>query len=67
MVGFGWFYGGAIFGVIAGWLLGHGFTYTTLFFLAGSFHLIGFSVLSFWGGKIQPLRSKDLLTLENSI
>jgi ACS family hexuronate transporter-like MFS transporter len=67
MVGFGGSMGGAIFGVIAGWLLGHEFTYTTLFFLTGSFHLIGFLVLSLWGGKIQPLRSKDLLTLENSI
>ncbi len=65
LVGFGGSMGGAIFGIIAGWLLQHHFSYTTLFFLVGSFHLIGFLALALAGGKIQPLRSNDLLEIES--
>lgn len=61
LVGFGGAIGGAIFGVIAGYLLGHGFGYQTLFIVAGTFHLIGFFVLSLFGGKLQPVNTPDLL------
>jgi ACS family hexuronate transporter-like MFS transporter len=65
-VGFGGAIGGAIFGIVAGYLLGHGFGYGTLFVLVGTFHLIGFLAILFLGGKIQPLRSNDLLqTIES--
>jgi ACS family hexuronate transporter-like MFS transporter len=65
LVGFGGSIGGAIFGLIAGALLGHGFSYGTLFVLVGTFHLIGFLALVVFGGRIQPLRSKDLLEMES--
>lgn len=65
LVGFGGSMGGAIFGLIAGWLLQHHFQYATLFLLVGTFHLIGFTALALTGGTIQPLRSKDLLEIEN--
>lgn len=65
LVGFGGSMGGAIFGLIAGAMLGHGFSYGTLFLLVGMFHLIGFSVLVFVGGRIQPLRSKDIQEIES--
>jgi ACS family hexuronate transporter-like MFS transporter len=65
MVGFGGSLGGAIFGLVAGALLGHGFSYGTLFVLVGTFHLIGFLALVLFGGRIQPLRSKDLLEIES--
>lgn len=65
MVGFGGSIGGAIFGVIAGSMLQHGFSYTALFSLVGTFHLIGFLALALLGGKIQPLRSKDLREIES--
>lgn len=55
LVGFGGAIGGAIFGIVAGYLLGHGFGYVTLFILIGSFHLIGFFAILFFGGKIQPM------------
>lgn len=61
MVGFGGAIGGAIFGVIAGALLGHGFGYGTLFVVVGTFHLIGFLAIFFFGGTIQPLKSTDLV------
>jgi MFS transporter, ACS family, hexuronate transporter len=66
-VGFGGAIGGAIFGVVAGYLLGHGFGYGTLFVLVGTFHIIGFLAILLLGGKIQPLRSHDLMEIENSI
>jgi MFS transporter, ACS family, hexuronate transporter len=67
LVGFGGSIGGATFGLIAGALLGHGFSYGLLFALAGTFHLIGFLVLIFVGGKIQPLRSRELMEIENRV
>jgi MFS transporter, ACS family, hexuronate transporter len=65
LVGFGGSIGGAIFGLLAGAMLGHGFGYGTLFVLAGTFHLIAFFALVFFGGRIQPLRSKDLMEIES--
>lgn len=65
LVGFGGSMGGAIFGLIVGWMLQHRFTYATLFLLAGTFHLIGFIALAVAGGRIQPLRSKDLMEIES--
>ena len=65
MVGFGGSMGGAIFGLIAGWLLQHHFKYATLFLAVGTFHLIGFLALLIAGGKIQPLRSRDLPEMES--
>jgi ACS family hexuronate transporter-like MFS transporter len=63
LVGFGGAIGGAIFGVVAGFLLGHGFGYGTLFFIVGTFHLIGFLVILLLGGKISPLKTPDLLPI----
>jgi ACS family hexuronate transporter-like MFS transporter len=65
LVGFGGSIGGAVFGLIAGALLGHGFSYSVLFAAIGTFHLIGFFVLVYIGGKIQPLRTEDLREIEN--
>jgi len=64
LVGFGGAIGGAIFGVVAGYLLSHGFGYGTLFVLVGTFHLIGFLAILLFAGRIQPLRTPDLLKLE---
>ena len=65
LVGFGGSMGGAVFGLIAGALLGRGFSYTALFMIAGTFHIIGFLNLVFLGGKIQPLRSPELKQIES--
>lgn len=66
LVGFGGAIGGAIFGIIAGYLLGHGFGYGTLFVLVGMFHLIGFLAIMLFAGRIQPLRTHDLLEIEST-
>lgn len=63
-VGFAGAIGGAVFGVIAGYLLQHGFGYGTLFSLVGCFHLIGFAAITLFGGKIQPLSSRELEQIE---
>jgi len=67
LIGFGGAIGGAIFGVVAGFLLGHGFGYGTLFFIVGTFHLIGFLAIVLLGGKVQPLKTPDLLTIESQL
>ncbi len=66
LVGFGGAIGGAIFGLVAGFLLGHGFGYGTLFVLVGTFHLIGFLAIVSFAGRIQPLRTHDLLEIESN-
>jgi ACS family hexuronate transporter-like MFS transporter len=63
-VGFGGAIGGALFGVVAGYLLQHGFGYQPLFILVGSFHLVGFLAIIVVGGKIQPISSSDLREIE---
>jgi len=63
LVGFGGAIGGAVFGVVAGFLLGHGFGYGTLFFIFGTFHLIGFLAILLLGGRISPLKTPDLLPI----
>jgi ACS family hexuronate transporter-like MFS transporter len=64
MIGFGGAIGGAIFGLIAGYLLGHGVSYGVLFVLVGTFHLVGFTAVAFFGGRIQPLRITELREIE---
>ena len=63
-VGFGGAIGGAVFGIVAGYLLQHGFGYQTLFILVGSFHLIGFLAIVLVGGRIQPISNYDLREIE---
>ena len=63
LIGFGGAIGGAIFGVVAGFLLGHGFGYGALFIIVGTFHLIGFIAILLLAGKVQPLKTPDLLAI----
>jgi len=65
LVGFGGSIGGALFGLVAGALLGHGYSYGTLFVLVGTFHLVGFLILLLHGGRIQPLRPADIKEMES--
>ncbi len=67
LVGFGGAIGGAIFGVVAGLLLSRGFSYGTLFVIVGTFHLIGFLAILLLGGRVQPLKSPELLRIESRL
>jgi MFS transporter, ACS family, hexuronate transporter len=60
LIGFGGAIGGAIFGVVAGFLLSRGFGYSTLFLIVGTFHLIGFFAILLFAGTVQPLKTRDL-------
>lgn len=60
LVGFGGAIGGAIFGVVAGFLLSRGFGYGTLFLIVGTFHLIAFFAILFFAGTVEPLKNRDL-------
>ncbi len=60
MIGFGGAIGGAIFNVVLGFLRNHGVGYGTLFWIAGSFHVIAFLAILLAGGKLLPLKSDDL-------
>ena len=55
LVGFGGAMGGVVFGQLVGYLLDHGFSYTLVFSLAGSFHVIAFGVICLAIPRIQPL------------
>jgi MFS transporter, ACS family, hexuronate transporter len=63
LIGFGGAIGGAVFSIVAGFLLGRGFGYGTLFFIVGTFHLIGFLAILLLGGRVQPLKTPDLLPI----
>jgi MFS transporter, ACS family, hexuronate transporter len=65
LVGFGGSIGGALFGLVAGALLGHGYSYGALFVVVGTFHLIGFFIIILYGGRLQPLRPADLKEIES--
>jgi MFS transporter, ACS family, hexuronate transporter len=65
LVGFGGSIGGALFGLVAGALLGHGYSYGMLFVAVGTFHLIGFFIILLLGGRLQPLRPADLKEIES--
>ena len=62
LIGFGGGIGGAIFSFLAGWLRVHHFSYGTLFAIAGSFHVIAFLAILFFGGTLRPLKSETLAT-----
>ena len=66
LIGFGGAIGGAVFGVVAGFFLGHGFGYGMLFFVVGTFHLIGFLAILLLGGRVQPLKTPGLLPIIKS-
>jgi ACS family hexuronate transporter-like MFS transporter len=55
LVGFGGAMGGVVFGQCAGWLLDHGFGYSLVFGLAGTFHVIAFAVICLTVPIVQPL------------
>ncbi|MGB6725460.1 MAG: hypothetical protein WBE74_06115, partial [Terracidiphilus sp.] len=59
LIGFGGAIGGAIFGLVAGYLLSRGFGYSTLFLIVGTFHLVGFFAILLVGGTVQPLKTRD--------
>ncbi len=55
LVGFGGAMGGIVFGQVVGYLLDHGFGYSVVFALAGTFHILAFAVILAAVPTVQPL------------
>jgi MFS transporter, ACS family, hexuronate transporter len=64
LVGFGGAMGGIVFGEVAGWLLDHGFGYSTVFGLAGLFHVTAFLIILIALPTIAPQDLGRTLRLE---
>jgi len=56
LVGFGGAMGGIAFGELIGYLLDHGFGYSTVFAIAGALHVIAFLIILVTVPQLQPLR-----------
>ena len=58
LVGFGGAMGGAVFGLIAGYLLDHGFGYGPVFVAVSTFHVTAFLIILLSVRNVSPLRSE---------
>ena len=58
MVGFGGAMGGVVFGLVVGWVLDHGYGYSPVFALAGSFHVLAFLLILLAIPRIDRLSPK---------
>ena len=58
MVGFGGALGGVAFGLVVGWVLDHGYGYSPVFAMAGSFHVLAFLLILLAIPRIERLASK---------
>ena len=64
LVGFGGALGGIAFGELVGYLLDHGFGYTTVFALAGTLHLAAFGIILACVPSVKPLSFNQRLDYE---
>ena len=64
LVGFGGALGGIAFGELVGYLLDHGFGYTTVFALAGTLHLAAFGIILACVPSVKPLSLNSRLRYE---
>lgn len=55
LVGFGGAMGGVVFGLVAGYLLDHGFGYGTVFGLVSTFHVLAFLLILMTVRVVQPI------------
>jgi len=67
LVGFGGAMGGIAFGQLAGYLLDHGFGYSSVFTLAGTFHVVAFVVLLVTVPVVGPLPLDHELSCEAAL
>jgi len=60
LVGFGGAMGGAVFGLVAGYLLDHGFGYGPVFLAVSTFHLAAFFIILLCVRNVAPMRVEAL-------
>ena len=61
LVGFGGAMGGLVFGLVVGYLLDHGFGYSTVFGMVSTLHAIAFGVILLTVGKVRPIHEEELI------
>ena len=67
LVGFGGAMGGIAFGQLTGYLLDHGFGYSLVFLLAGSFHVTAFMIILLAIPVVAPLSLEPKLQYEAAL
>jgi MFS transporter, ACS family, hexuronate transporter len=67
LVGFGGAIGGIAFGELVGYLLDHGFGYSVVFALAGTFHVVAFVVILLTIPVVGPLDLRPKLGFEGAL
>jgi len=60
LVGFGGAMGGAVFGMVVGYLLDHGFGYGPVFLAVSTFHVVAYLVILISVRRVAPVRSRSL-------
>ena len=58
MVGFGGAMGGVVFGLVVGWVLDHGYGYSPVFAMAGSFHVLAFLLILLAIPRVERIAAK---------
>jgi MFS transporter, ACS family, aldohexuronate transporter len=67
LVGFGGAIGGIVFGELVGYLLDHGFGYSTVFTLAGTFHVVAFIVILLTIPVVRQVNLRPTLGYEGTL
>jgi ACS family hexuronate transporter-like MFS transporter len=60
LVGFGGAMGGAVFGMVVGYLLDHGFGYGPVFLAVSTFHVVAYLVILISVRRVAPVRAQSL-------
>ena len=55
LVGFGGAMGGVVFGLVVGYLLDHGYGYSTVFVIVSTLHVVGYCVILLTVRRVEPL------------
>lgn len=67
LVGFGGAFGGIAFGELAGYLLDHGFGYSSVFAIAGVLHVTAFAIILAFVPTVEPLALQQTTPYERAL
>lgn len=67
LVGFGGAFGGIAFGELAGYLLDHGFGYSSVFAIAGLLHVVAFFIILTFVPTVEPLTLQQATPYERAL
>jgi ACS family hexuronate transporter-like MFS transporter len=67
LVGFGGALGGIVFGELTGYLLDHGFGYSSVFAIAGLLHVVAFAIILAFVPTVEPLALEQPMPFERAL